>query len=138
MGEQKKKKRIKMCFNVLTRLVMLTDSCPQGRAMSLDQCLQHFISSETIKEVECDNCTKVQSLLLLYCANLIFAFTLVQLTENKTNDRFKFVPTALFVFFCFFNCTCLFSQLQHGTPMNGVLESQRTTFIKQLKLGKVI
>lgn len=75
MGEQKKKKkRIKMCFNVLTRLVMLTDSCPQGRAMSLDQCLQHFISSETIKEVECDNCTKVQSLLLLYRANSDICF----------------------------------------------------------------
>lgn len=35
--------------------------CPQGRPMSLDQCLQHFISSETIKEVECENCTKVRS-----------------------------------------------------------------------------
>lgn len=53
---------------------MLTDSCPQGRAMSLDQCLQHFISSETIKEVECDNCTKVQSLLLLYSANSDICF----------------------------------------------------------------
>ncbi|TKS78718.1 Ubiquitin carboxyl-terminal hydrolase 30 [Collichthys lucidus] len=57
-----------------------------GRPMSLDQCLQHFISSETIKEVECENCTK----------------------------------------------------LQRATTVNGpVLESQRTTFVKQLKLGKV-
>lgn len=57
-----------------------------GRPMSLDQCLQHFISSETIKEVECENCTK----------------------------------------------------LQQGTTANGqVLESQRTTFVKQLKLGKL-
>ncbi|KAF7661987.1 hypothetical protein LDENG_00248600 [Lucifuga dentata] len=54
-----------------------------GRPISLDQCLQHFISSETIKEVECENCTKLQE-------------------------------------------------------MNGqVLESQRTTFVKQLKLGKL-
>ncbi|XP_029018129.1 ubiquitin carboxyl-terminal hydrolase 30 isoform X2 [Betta splendens] len=57
-----------------------------GRAISLDQCLQHFISSETIKEVECENCTK----------------------------------------------------LQQGAKVNGqVLESQRTTFVKQLKLGKL-
>ncbi|XP_061762524.1 ubiquitin carboxyl-terminal hydrolase 30 isoform X1 [Nerophis ophidion] len=57
-----------------------------GRPISLDQCLQHFISSETIKEVECENCTK----------------------------------------------------LQHGTMFRGqVAESQRTTFVKQLKLGKL-
>ncbi|KAJ3603926.1 hypothetical protein NHX12_028667 [Muraenolepis orangiensis] len=61
--------------------------CPQwGRPVSLDQCLQHFISSETIKEVECENCTK----------------------------------------------------LQHGSGANRhFLENQRTTFIKQLKLGKL-
>uniref|UniRef100_A0A1A8BJM7 Ubiquitin carboxyl-terminal hydrolase n=2 Tax=Nothobranchius TaxID=28779 RepID=A0A1A8BJM7_NOTKA len=57
-----------------------------GRPISLDQCLQHFISSETIKEVECENCTK----------------------------------------------------LQQSTTLNGqVLENQRTTFVKQLKLGKL-
>lgn len=57
-----------------------------GWPISLDHCLQHFISSETIKEVECENCTK----------------------------------------------------LQQGALVNGhVLESQRTTFIKQLKLGKL-
>ncbi|KAI4820647.1 hypothetical protein KUCAC02_028618 [Chaenocephalus aceratus] len=57
-----------------------------GRPVSLDQCLQHFISSETIKEVDCENCTK----------------------------------------------------LQQGTSVNGeVLGSQRTTFVKQLKLGKL-
>uniref|UniRef100_A0A3Q3JKG9 Ubiquitin carboxyl-terminal hydrolase n=1 Tax=Monopterus albus TaxID=43700 RepID=A0A3Q3JKG9_MONAL len=55
-----------------------------GRPISLDQCLQHFISSETIKEVECENCTK------------------------------------------------------QGTTINGqVPENQRTTFVKQLKLGKL-
>uniref|UniRef100_A0A3P8VD92 Ubiquitin carboxyl-terminal hydrolase n=1 Tax=Cynoglossus semilaevis TaxID=244447 RepID=A0A3P8VD92_CYNSE len=51
-----------------------------GRQISIDQCLQHFISSETIKEVECENCTKT---------------------------------------------------------MIKVLESQRTTFVKHLKLGKL-
>ncbi|XP_072288787.1 ubiquitin carboxyl-terminal hydrolase 30 isoform X2 [Eucyclogobius newberryi] len=54
-----------------------------GRPVSLDQCLQHFISSETIKEVECENCTKIQ---------------------QGTLD---------------------------------VLHSQRTTCVKQLKLGKL-
>lgn len=62
----------------------LTIPLPQwGRPVSLDQCLQHFISSETIKEVECENCTK----------------------------------------------------LQEGTLE--VSQSQKTTFIKQLKLGKL-
>ncbi|XP_066510732.1 ubiquitin carboxyl-terminal hydrolase 30-like isoform X2 [Hoplias malabaricus] len=57
-----------------------------GRPVTLDQCLQHFISSETIKEVECENCTKTQA----------------------------------------------------GDLVNGQIpESQRTTFIKQLKLGKL-
>ncbi|XP_060762697.1 ubiquitin carboxyl-terminal hydrolase 30-like isoform X2 [Neoarius graeffei] len=56
-----------------------------GRLVTLDQCLQHFISSETIKEVECENCTKKQA---------------------ETED-------------------------------GQVLESQRTTFVKQLKLGKL-
>ncbi|KAG7251483.1 hypothetical protein CRUP_002623, partial [Coryphaenoides rupestris] len=57
-----------------------------GRPVSLDQCLQHFISSETIKEVECENCTKLQ---------------------GGSRDKGHF------------------------------LENQRTTFIKQLKLGKL-
>nr|XP_043882213.1 ubiquitin carboxyl-terminal hydrolase 30 isoform X2 [Solea senegalensis] len=57
-----------------------------GQPLSLDQCLQHFISSETIKEVECENCTKLQQ-------------------ENTVNGQF--------------------------------LKSQRTTFVKHLKLGKL-
>ncbi|KAG7251036.1 hypothetical protein CRUP_014330 [Coryphaenoides rupestris] len=66
---------------------MLCKRCKhQGRPVSLDQCLQHFISSETIKEVECENCTKLQ---------------------GGSRDKGHF------------------------------LENQRTTFIKQLKLGKL-
>ncbi|MGH0184604.1 UNVERIFIED_CONTAM: hypothetical protein FKN15_014939 [Acipenser sinensis] len=58
----------------------------EGRPVTLDHCLQHFISSETIKDVECENCTKIHA----------------------------------------------------GGVLNGqVVESQRTTFIKQLKLGKL-
>ncbi|XP_077570954.1 ubiquitin carboxyl-terminal hydrolase 30-like isoform X1 [Stigmatopora nigra] len=57
-----------------------------GRPVSLDQCLQLFISSETIKEVECENCTKLQR-------------------EGRVNGQ--------------------------------LVESQRTTFVKQLKLGKL-
>ncbi|XP_057688711.1 ubiquitin carboxyl-terminal hydrolase 30 isoform X2 [Corythoichthys intestinalis] len=57
-----------------------------GRPVSLDQCLQLFISSETIKEVECENCTKLQR-------------------EARVNGQ--------------------------------LVESQRTTFVKQLKLGKL-
>ncbi|KAG9339555.1 hypothetical protein JZ751_023446 [Albula glossodonta] len=66
---------------------MICKRCEQqGRPVTLDHCLQHFISSETIKEVECENCTKIQA---------------------------------------------------GGIPNGQVVESQRTTFIKQLKLGKL-
>ncbi|XP_020371567.1 ubiquitin carboxyl-terminal hydrolase 30 [Rhincodon typus] len=55
-----------------------------GRPVTLDLCLQHFISSEYIKDVVCENCTKA------------------------------------------------------GETLNGqTAESQRTTFIKQLKIGKL-
>lgn len=115
---------IKSCFHIWTRLVMLKFAFLQGRAMSLDQCLQHFISSETIKEVECENCTKVQSLLLLYSASCDIGFYSCATNWKLNKGQVKF--------------TCLFSQLQQGTTVTGVLESQRTTFVKQLKLGKVI
>ncbi|KAL0979333.1 hypothetical protein UPYG_G00183750 [Umbra pygmaea] len=72
-------------YDSFDSLSLSIPSSQWGRPVSLDHCLQHFISSETIKEVVCDNCTK----------------------------------------------------LQRGALANGqVLESQRTTFIKQLKLGK--
>ncbi|XP_038670740.1 ubiquitin carboxyl-terminal hydrolase 30-like isoform X1 [Scyliorhinus canicula] len=55
-----------------------------GRPVTLDLCLQHFISSESIKDVMCENCTK------------------------------------------------------EGETLNGeTAENQRTTFIKQLKIGKL-
>ncbi|XP_048833183.1 ubiquitin carboxyl-terminal hydrolase 30-like isoform X1 [Brienomyrus brachyistius] len=59
---------------------------PLGRPVTLDHCLQHFISSETIKEVKCENCTKMQA---------------------------------------------------GGSAGGRAVESQRTAFIKQLKLGKL-
>ncbi|XP_051888437.1 ubiquitin carboxyl-terminal hydrolase 30-like [Pristis pectinata] len=55
-----------------------------GRPVSLDLCLQHFISSETIKDVVCENCTKAG--------------------EKQSGET---------------------------------AENQRTTFIKQLKIGKL-
>ncbi|KFQ25728.1 Ubiquitin carboxyl-terminal hydrolase 30, partial [Mesitornis unicolor] len=57
-----------------------------GRPMTLDHCLHHFISSESVKDVVCDNCTKIQA---------------------------------------------------EGTLNGQCIENQRTTFIKQLKLGKL-
>ncbi|KFO95824.1 Ubiquitin carboxyl-terminal hydrolase 30, partial [Calypte anna] len=56
-----------------------------GRPMTLDHCLHHFISSESVKDVVCDNCTKIQA---------------------------------------------------EGTLNGQSIENQRTTFVKQLKLGK--
>ncbi|KFO08083.1 Ubiquitin carboxyl-terminal hydrolase 30, partial [Balearica regulorum gibbericeps] len=57
-----------------------------GRPMTLDHCLHHFISSESVKDVVCDNCTKIQA---------------------------------------------------EGTLNGQSIENQRTTFVKQLKLGKL-
>ncbi|KAF2986585.1 hypothetical protein EK904_009210, partial [Melospiza melodia maxima] len=58
----------------------------QGRPMTLDHCLHHFISSESVKDVVCDNCTKIQA---------------------------------------------------QGILNGQSIENQRTTFVKQLKLGKL-
>ncbi|XP_060106379.1 ubiquitin carboxyl-terminal hydrolase 30 [Heteronotia binoei] len=57
-----------------------------GHPLTLDHCLHHFISSESVKDVVCNNCTKVQA---------------------------------------------------QGTASGQVIEKQRTTFVKQLKLGKL-
>ncbi|KAJ1092925.1 hypothetical protein NDU88_006035 [Pleurodeles waltl] len=57
-----------------------------GRPLTLDHCLQHFISSESVKDVVCENCTKIQA---------------EEATENRSTEH------------------------------------QRTTFVKQLKLGKL-
>ncbi|KAI1900994.1 hypothetical protein AGOR_G00055570 [Albula goreensis] len=73
-------------YDSFDSLSLSIPSVPWGRPVTLDHCLQHFISSETIKEVECENCTKIQA---------------------------------------------------GGMPNGQVVESQRTTFIKQLKLGKL-
>lgn len=54
--------------------------------MTLDNCLQHFISTESVKDVVCENCTK--------------------------------------------------NQAQEG-PNGQLVEDQKTTFVKQLKLGKL-
>ncbi|KAG5840364.1 hypothetical protein ANANG_G00188020 [Anguilla anguilla] len=73
-------------YDSFDSLSLSIPSAPWGRPVTLDHCLQHFISSETIKEVECENCTKIQA-------------------AGALNG--EFIP------------------------------SQRTTFIKQLKLGKL-
>ncbi|XP_051515418.1 ubiquitin carboxyl-terminal hydrolase 30 isoform X1 [Myxocyprinus asiaticus] len=73
-------------YDSFDSLSLSIPSVQWGRPVTLDQCLQHFISSETIKEVECGNCTKQQA-------------------GELVNEQ--------------------------------DLESQRTTFVKQLKLGKL-
>lgn len=72
----------------------LISVCPQGRPISLDQCLQHFISSETIKEVECENCTKVHSLQYL-CLAKFWSFVLLICNSLKTNHRQKTLLTKI-------------------------------------------
>ncbi|XP_063470559.1 ubiquitin carboxyl-terminal hydrolase 30 isoform X3 [Symphalangus syndactylus] len=58
----------------------------QGHPLTLDHCLHHFISSESVRDVVCDNCTKIEA---------------------------------------------------KGTLNGEKVEHQRTTFVKQLKLGKL-
>ncbi|XP_008937070.1 PREDICTED: ubiquitin carboxyl-terminal hydrolase 30 [Merops nubicus] len=64
----------------------LSPPADTGHPMTLDHCLHHFISSESVKDVVCDNCTKIQA---------------------------------------------------EGTLNGQSIENQRTTFAKQLKLGKL-
>ncbi|NWI85704.1 UBP30 hydrolase, partial [Pitta sordida] len=73
-------------FDTFDSLSLSIPAAVWGRPMTLDHCLHHFISSESVKDVVCDNCTKIQA-------------------ERILNGQ--------------------------------SIENQRTTFVKQLKLGKL-
>ncbi|NXC32742.1 UBP30 hydrolase, partial [Campylorhamphus procurvoides] len=73
-------------FDTFDSLSLSIPAAVWGRPMTLDHCLHHFISSESVKDVVCDNCTKIQA-------------------EGILNGQ--------------------------------SIEHQRTTFVKQLKLGKL-
>ncbi|CAB1322030.1 unnamed protein product [Coregonus sp. 'balchen'] len=68
-----------------------------GQPVSLDHCLQHFISSETIKEVECENCTKLPQCLCIHLQRLTWSNEgmpikrqeHVQISEYLSMDRYK-------------------------------------------------
>lgn len=75
-----------MRYDTFDSLSLSIPSASWGRAMTLDNCLQHFISTESVKDVVCENCTKIQA--------------------------------------------------QEG-PNGQLVEDQKTTFVKQLKLGKL-
>ncbi|KAM8993279.1 ubiquitin carboxyl-terminal hydrolase 30 isoform 1-T1 [Ara ararauna] len=73
-------------YDIFDSLSLSIPAAVWGRPMTLDHCLHHFISSESVKDVVCDNCTKIQA-------------------ERILNGQ--------------------------------SIENQRTTFVKQLKLGKL-
>ncbi|NXX96693.1 UBP30 hydrolase, partial [Centropus bengalensis] len=73
-------------FDTFDSLSLSIPAAVWGRPMTLDHCLHHFISSESVKDVVCDNCTKIRA---------------------------------------------------EGTRTGQSIENQRTTFVKQLKLGKL-
>ncbi|XP_056384779.1 ubiquitin carboxyl-terminal hydrolase 30 isoform X2 [Hyla sarda] len=75
-----------MRYDTFDSLSLSIPSASWGRAMTLDNCLQHFISVECVKDVVCENCTKIQA-------------------QEKTTEQ--------------------------------LVEDQKTTFVKQLKLGKL-
>ncbi|KAJ6656666.1 hypothetical protein lerEdw1_003553 [Lerista edwardsae] len=72
--------------DALRRPVLASLPPAQGRPLTLDLCLHHFISSESVRDVVCDNCTQMQA---------------------------------------------------GATACGQTVESQRATFVKQLKLGKL-
>lgn len=47
------------CNSYLMSVIHFFCCCSKGHPMTLDHCLHHFISSESVKDVVCDNCTKV-------------------------------------------------------------------------------
>lgn len=75
-----------MRYDTFDSLSLSIPAATWGRTMTLDVCLQHFISTESVKDVVCENCTKVQA-------------------DERPNGQ--------------------------------VVESQKTTFVKQLQLGKL-
>ncbi|XP_068095620.1 ubiquitin carboxyl-terminal hydrolase 30 isoform X2 [Hyperolius riggenbachi] len=75
-----------MRYDTFDSLSLSIPSAVWGRILTLDHCLQHFISTESVKDVVCENCTKIQA--------------------------------------------------QEG-PNSQLIEDQKTTFVKQLKLGKL-
>ncbi|KAM5192488.1 ubiquitin carboxyl-terminal hydrolase 30 isoform 2-T2 [Mantella aurantiaca] len=75
-----------MRYDTFDSLSLSIPSAAWGRALTLDHCLQHFISTESVKDVVCENCTKLQA-------------------QERPNGQ--------------------------------LLEDQKTTFVKQLKLGKL-
>uniref|UniRef100_A0A4W3IXI7 Ubiquitin carboxyl-terminal hydrolase n=1 Tax=Callorhinchus milii TaxID=7868 RepID=A0A4W3IXI7_CALMI len=73
-------------YDTFDSLSLSIPAIPWGRPVTMDHCLQHFISSETIKDVVCEHCTKIRA----------------------------------------------------GETMNGqTVEKQKTTFVKQLNIGKL-
>ncbi|XP_006894891.1 PREDICTED: ubiquitin carboxyl-terminal hydrolase 30 [Elephantulus edwardii] len=73
-------------FDTFDSLSLSIPAAMWGHPLTLDHCLHHFISSESVRDVVCDNCTKIEA---------------------------------------------------QATLTGGKVEHQRTTFVKQLKLGKL-
>ncbi|KAB1255555.1 Ubiquitin carboxyl-terminal hydrolase 30 [Camelus dromedarius] len=73
-------------FDTFDSLSLSIPAATWGHPLTLDHCLHHFISSESVRDVVCDNCTKIEA---------------------------------------------------QGTLSGEKVEHQRTTFVKQLKLGKL-
>ncbi|XP_004691014.1 PREDICTED: ubiquitin carboxyl-terminal hydrolase 30 isoform X2 [Condylura cristata] len=73
-------------FDTFDSLSLSIPAATWGHPLTLDHCLHHFISSESVRDVVCDNCTKIEA---------------------------------------------------GGTLSGEKVERQRTTFVKQLKLGKL-
>ncbi|XP_069475552.1 ubiquitin carboxyl-terminal hydrolase 30 isoform X2 [Ambystoma mexicanum] len=76
-------------YDTFDSLSLSIPAATWGQPLTLDHCLQHFISSESVKDVVCENCTNVCKIQ----------------ADDTINDQ--------------------------------SIEHQKTTFVKQLKLGKL-
>ncbi|XP_064434613.1 ubiquitin carboxyl-terminal hydrolase 30 isoform X4 [Mirounga angustirostris] len=89
-------------FDTFDSLSLSIPAATWGHPLTLDHCLHHFISSESVRDVVCDNCTQ-----MLHFKNFCRAIFLLLQIEAR------------------------------GTLNGEKVEHQRTTFVKQLKLGKL-
>ncbi|EAW97843.1 ubiquitin specific peptidase 30, isoform CRA_b, partial [Homo sapiens] len=48
-------------FDTFDSLSLSIPAATWGHPLTLDHCLHHFISSESVRDVVCDNCTKIEA-----------------------------------------------------------------------------
>ncbi|XP_073438698.1 ubiquitin carboxyl-terminal hydrolase 30 isoform X2 [Dendrobates tinctorius] len=87
-----------MRYDTFDSLSLSIPSASWGCAMTLENCLQHFISTESVKDVVCENCTKLPQCLCIHLQRLSWSNQgsplkrneHVQFSEFLALDRYKY------------------------------------------------